>query len=77
MANWKVSLLALAVAIAFFGFAIMWKPWIILAGALVWFGMRWLIRHHPMAAIALVGFLRGLLAAGEMVGSTSCCFASA
>jgi hypothetical protein len=34
-----------------------------LAGVIIvcWVGFRWLVRHKPFIAIALVGFLRGLL----------------
>ena len=57
------TIIALLVAAAFFGFAMQWRPWISIAIVIVaaWFGMRWLIRHHPYVAIALLGFLRGLL----------------
>jgi hypothetical protein len=57
------TIIALAVAAAFFSFAMQWRPWISIAAVLVaaFFGFRWLIRHHPYVAIALLGFLRGLL----------------
>jgi hypothetical protein len=63
MSTLKATVIALLVAAAFFNFAVMWRPWIILAAvaAAMFFGMRWLIRHHPMVAVALIGFLRGLL----------------
>jgi hypothetical protein len=63
MSSWKATLIALLVAAAFFNFAIQYRHWIILAGVVIlgWLGFRWLIRNHPMVAIALVGFLRGLL----------------
>jgi H+/gluconate symporter-like permease len=57
------TIIALIVAAAFFNFAIMFKHWIIAVGtgALLWFGFRWLIRNHLVAAFVLVSFLRGLL----------------
>jgi hypothetical protein len=63
MPNLKATIIALLVAAAFFNFAMMWKPWITLAiiGALLFYGFRWLIRHHPYVAIFLLAFLRGLL----------------
>ena len=63
MSNLKATLIALAVAAAFFNFAIQWRPWIIIAIviAAAFFGMRWLIRHHPYVAIFIIAFLRGLL----------------
>ena len=55
----------LAAVVAAFAFAVMlqFKPWIILGGFVVLLvvGFAWLTRRHPCAAIALVGFLRGLL----------------
>jgi hypothetical protein len=60
------TLIALIVAAAFFNFAMQWRPWISIAIviAAAFFGFRWLIRHHPYIAIALLGFLRGLLSRG-------------
>jgi hypothetical protein len=63
MPNLKPTIIALLVAAAFFNFAMMWRPWISIAAVIigVWFGFRWLIRNHPMVAVAVLGFLRGLL----------------
>jgi hypothetical protein len=68
MPRWKASLIAFVVAAAFLNAAIVNNPWIILAstGAAMFFGMRWLIRHHPYVAIALIGFCsRGDLNSNE------------
>ena len=63
MTNGKATIIALIVAIAFFNFTLVYKPWISIAFVIVvtWLGFRWLIRNHPMVAVALIGFLRGLL----------------
>jgi hypothetical protein len=57
------TIIAFLVAAAFFNFAVTYRHWIILAGvvALLWFGMRWLTRHHPLIAVAVIAFARGLL----------------
>jgi hypothetical protein len=53
------DLLALAVAVAFFIFAMQWRGPIIFVTvlALFCFGMRYLYRNHPLARIT--GFCRG------------------
>jgi hypothetical protein len=63
MPTWRATFIALAVALAFFNAAMMFKPWIIIGTVVVvtFLGFRWLCRHHPMVAVALIGFLRGLL----------------
>jgi hypothetical protein len=56
------NLLALAVAVAFFVFAMQWRGAIIFVTvlALFFFGMRYLYRNHPLARIFITGFCRGL-----------------
>jgi hypothetical protein len=66
MMPWKANVLAAGVAIAFFLFTLVWKPWIVLA--LVCFGLlyayAWLKRYWPEAAYLIAcfghGFLHGL-----------------
>ena len=55
------NLLALAVAVAFFIFAMQWRGPIIFVTvlALFSFGMRYLYRNHPLACIFITGFCRG------------------
>ena len=62
LANLPATLIALAVAVAFYAFAIRWRAEVIVIGgftALIFF-LRWLYRYHPMAFIILVSFFRGL-----------------
>ena len=63
MPNWQATLLSLAVAVACYAFVVRWRAEIILIStvALAWYGFAWLCQRHPMAAVFLVGFLRGLL----------------
>ena len=63
MSNLKATVVALLVAAAFFNFAMQWKPWMSIAAVIVaaFFVFRWLIRRHPYVAVAVLGFLRGLL----------------
>ena len=56
-------MLALAATVAVYVFMEQWRPFIILGGtvfAVGWCWM-WLTRRHPMIALTVFGFLRGLL----------------
>jgi hypothetical protein len=57
------TLLALAVAASVFVFAMMWKPWIILAGTIagLWLAVRWGRRRYPLFDIFAREFARGFL----------------
>ena len=66
MPNWQATLLSLAVAVAFYAFAVRWRAEIILIStvALAWYGFAWLCQRHPMAAVFLVASCAGSWARG-------------
>jgi hypothetical protein len=51
------------VAASVFVFAMMWKPWIILAGTIagLWLAVRWGRRRYPLFDIFAREFARGFL----------------
>jgi hypothetical protein len=63
MKPWLATIAALAVAVAFFAFALVWKGWILFALICfgLWYGYGWLKLYWPEAAEFVRSFGRGFL----------------
>ena len=61
MSNLRATLLALAVAVAFFAFAMQWRGMIIFAAvcAGLWLATRYLRRRFPLFNIFCIEFIAG------------------